>query len=103
MTVAPGRCCWCHEMAKESPELAEYLCREHAQYGQSLRPVLLSTGPKRPTTLTFETYVDAEHRFAHENDLPDTVLMLVRPDGYIAWLGKGFTDDLDRYFDRWLR
>ena len=29
--------------------------------------------------------------------------MLVRPDGYIAWVGKRVNSELDLYLDRWLR
>ena len=91
------------EVAGASLELAEYARRKQAQFRHSLRSVLLSTGPKRPATLTLDTYVDAESRFARENDLSDTLLVLVRPDGYISWVGERITDELDEYLNRWLR
>ena len=84
-------------------ELIEFAACKQVEFPDTLRPVLLSVGPKRPASLPFDTYVDAENRFARENDLPEGVLLLVRPDGYIAWVGKSVTSELNLYLDRWLR
>lgn len=49
-----------------------------------------------------ETVVDAEARLAAEHDLPETGLLLVRPDGYIGWAGREADGGLDDYLESWL-
>ncbi len=90
------------EDISKAQELLTYAAQKKAQFAATLRPVWLSTGPKRPTVLPFDTLVDAENRFARENDLPETLLMLVRPDGYTAWVGKSIDGSLTQYLDHWL-
>ena len=88
---------------KKAQALIDFARSKQASFPRTLRPVLLSQGPKRPATLPFQTVVDAEGRFVREHGLPDTGLLLVRPDGYIAWAAKSGTEELDAYLNHWLR
>jgi len=95
-------------LAVGSPEdettttLIDYVTARKTKHPAVLRPVLLSTGPKRPNVLSLETYVDAEFRFARDHGLPRSLLLLVRPDGYIAWVGETPNEHLDTYLNDWL-
>ena len=83
--------------------LTDYATTKSASFSSTLRPVVLSTGPKRPTGLSVESYVDAEFRFTREHDPPQSLLLLVRPDGYMAWVGEKPNKHLDAYLTDWLR
>jgi 2-polyprenyl-6-methoxyphenol hydroxylase-like FAD-dependent oxidoreductase len=88
---------------KSVQPLIDYAAAQQGRFSRSLRAVLLSGGPRRPDPLPFETVVDAEGRFNGEHGLPASGLLLIRPDGYIAWAGKDGTDRLDQYLGTWLR
>ena len=72
-----------------------------ARYGDLVRAVLLSGGPKRPATDALMVLVDAEDRFARTHDLPPRSAFLVRPDGYIAVAGED-VHEVDAVLSRWL-
>ncbi len=88
---------------KNVQPLIDYAAAQQGRFSRSLRAVLLSGGPRRPDPLPFETVVDAEGRFNSEHGLPASGLLLIRPDGYIAWAGKDGADGLDRYLGTWLQ
>ena len=83
--------------------LIDYARSRQGEFAPTLQAVLLSYGPSRPNPLPFDTVVDAEARFVREHGLPETGLLLVRPDGHIAWAAEGGTEELDAYMRRWLR
>ena len=89
------------EPHRARPLVDEALAHQ-ARFPRALRAVLLSRGPRRPDPLVLETVVDAEGRLARDHRLPDTGMLLVRPDGYIGYAaqegGAGLTD----YLERWL-
>ena len=90
------------EPTETSRQLIRYALQKQTDFPRAVRAVALSTGPKRPSSLSIDTFVDAEFRFARDNDLPETLLLLVRPDGYIAWVGENPNQDLDSYLIQWL-
>lgn len=98
LVIAPAE-----QGGKDAQALVDYARAKQASFPSTLRPVLLSQGPKRPAALPFETVVDAEGRFVREHGLPATGLLLVRPDGYIAWAATGGTEKLDAYLTHWMR
>ncbi len=91
------------EHGKEALALIDYARSKQGSFPHALRPVLLSQGPQRPAALPFDTVVDGENRYVREHGLPETGLLLVRPDGYIAWAAKGGSKELDAYLNHWLR
>ena len=82
--------------------LMNYAGSMQSRFPQALQAVLLSEGPKRPGILPFTTLVDAEARFIREHHLPRLSLLLVRPDGYLAWAAKEGDAELDSYLEHWL-
>ena len=82
--------------------LLDFASEKQANYRDQLQVVELSCGPQRPDVLRFTTLVDAESRFTREHDLPATGLLLVRPDGHIAWAAKSFSAELNAYLTQWL-
>lgn len=87
---------------QSSQVLIDYAKSKQSSFPHMLRAVLLSEGPQRPHPLPFKTFVDAEARFTREQDLPKQSLLLVRPDGYIAWVAEKNSEELDSYLSRWL-
>lgn len=89
-----------------SPDQAQPLIdaalAQQVKYPDALQAVLLSRGPRRPAALQLPTLVDAEDRYSAVHDLPETGLLLVRPDGYLGWAGREASDGLDLYLQRWL-
>lgn len=74
-----------------------------SRYPETVRSAFLSAGPKRPKPLPLLTLVDAEARFTREHGLPASGLLLVRPDGYVAWATRSDTGEVEEYLGRWLR
>lgn len=89
------------EPARAQPLVEDALARQ-AALSRNLRALLLSTGPRRPSPLALETAIDAEGRLCAEHRLPDTGMLLVRPDGYLGWVGRDAGAGLDDYLSRWL-
>ena len=98
LVIAPAE-----QGGKDAQALVDYARSKQASFPRTLCPALLSVGPRRPATRPFETVVDAEGRFVREHGLPETGLLLVRLDGYIACAAKGGTKELDAYPNEWLR
>lgn len=90
------------EDAEGTQKLTDYAQTRQSKFPDALRIVLLAQGPQRPDPLPFATLVDAEALFTREHKLPKRGLLLVRPDGYIAWAAKDHGEELDTYLDRWL-
>ncbi len=83
--------------------LVAFAKTREAEHPQQLRTVLLSCGPARPATTGLETMIDAESRFIREHDLPESCVLLVRPDGHVAVLSRDDHAEMETYLDKWLR
>lgn len=73
-----------------------------ARYDPLLRAVQLHGGPRRPPSSRLQTLVDAEERLARAQDLPPICALLVRPDGYLAFVADAVTAGLAAYLAHWL-
>lgn len=73
-----------------------------ATYPDAVRAALLTQGPRRPDLVRVTTLVDAEGRFVRDQRLPDLAVVLVRPDGYIGWVGEQAGQELHDFLSRWL-
>lgn len=91
------------EDARKVETLTGFARSMESRYPETVQAAFLSAGPKRPKPVPFPTLVDAEARFIREHGLPASGLLLIRPDGYVAWATRSDVGEVEGYLRRWLR